>query len=77
MEYKVEINSLEKFKAWSGGLETLNTVRERGGVDTLTVICEDIFSGDIPTETTINDWLWFDSDFIYQALGYDDLLEAS
>ena len=77
MEYKVEINSLENFKAWSGGLETLNTVRERGGDDTLTVICEDIFSGDIPTETTINDWLWFDSDFIYQALGYDDLLEAS
>ena len=77
MEYKVEINSLENFKAWLGGLETLNTVRERGGVDTLTVICEDIFSGDIPTETTINDWLWFDSDFIYQALGYDDLLEAS
>lgn len=77
MEYKVEINSLENFKAWSGGLETLNIVRERGGVDTLTVICEDIFSGDIPTETTINDWLWFDSDFIYQALGYDDLLEAS
>ena len=47
MEYKVEINSLENFKAWSGGLETLNTVRERGGVDTLTVICEDIFSGDM------------------------------
>ena len=23
MEYKVEINSLENFKAWSGGLETL------------------------------------------------------
>ena len=77
MEYKVEINSLENFKAWSGGLETLNTIRERGGVDTLTVICEDIFCGNIPTETTINDWLWFDSDFIYQALGYDDLLEAS
>lgn len=49
MEYKVQINSLENFKAWSGGLTTLNTVRERGGVDTLTVICEDIFSGDTPT----------------------------
>ncbi len=77
MEYKVEINSLENFKAWSGGLETLNTVRERGGVDTLTVICEDIFCGNTPTEGQINDWLWIDSDFIYQALGYDDLLEAS
>ena len=71
MEYKVEINSLENFKAWSGAVNTLNTVRERGGIDTLTTI----FSGDIPTEVQINDWLWFDSDFIYQALGYDDLLD--
>ena len=75
MEYKVELSSLESFKAWAGALDTLNTVRERGGVDILTTICEDIFSGDIPTEVQINDWLWFDSDFIYQALGYEDLLE--
>ena len=77
MEYKVQINSLDNFKAWSGGLTTLNTVRERGGIDILTVMREDIFSGNTPTETQINDWLWFDSDFIYQALGYDDLREAS
>ena len=68
MEYKVEINSLNNFKAWSGGLSTLNTVRERGGIDTLTTICEDLFSGNTPTDTQINDWLWFDTDFIYQAL---------
>ena len=48
MEYKVEINSLNNFKAWSGGLSTLNTVRERGGIDTLTTICEDLFSGEYP-----------------------------
>ena len=51
MEYKVEINSLNNFKAWSGGLSTLNTVRERGGIDTLTTICEDLFSGNTPTDT--------------------------
>ena len=76
MEYKVEINSLNNFKAWSGGLSTLNTVRERGGIDTLTTICEDLFSGNTPTDTQINDWLWFETDFIYQALGYEDLLEG-
>lgn len=75
MEYKVELSSLESFKAWAGALDTLNTVRERGGMDILTTICEDIFSGGTPTEVQINDWLWFDSDFIYQALGYEDLLE--
>ena len=75
MEYKVELSSLDNFKAWAGALDTLNTARERGGMDVLTTICEDIFSGGIPTEVQINDWLWFDSDFIYQALGYEDLLE--
>lgn len=48
MEYKVEINSLNNFKAWSGGLSTLNTVRERGGIDTLTTICEDLFFWEYP-----------------------------
>ena len=51
MEYKVEINSLNNFKAWSGGLSTLNTVRERGGIDTLTTICEDLPFLGIPLPT--------------------------
>ncbi len=76
MEYKVHINSLENFKAWSGGLTTLNTVRERGRIGYLTIICEDIFCGDSPNGKTSNRWwLWFDSDE-FSALT-DDLLEAS
>ena len=62
MEYKVELNSLDEFKAWSGARETLNVVRERGGIEQLTWLCEEIFSGTIPTEGEINDWLWFDDD---------------
>ena len=75
MEYKVELSSIDNFKAWSGARETLDTVRERGGIDQLTSLCEDIFSGITPTEGQINDWLWFDDDYIYQALGYHDLIE--
>lgn len=75
MEYKVELNSLDEFKAWSGARETLNVVRERGGIEQLTWLCEEIFSGIIPTEVEINDWLWFDDDYIYRSLGYDDLVE--
>ncbi|HEM3672589.1 TPA: hypothetical protein ACGO1J_001211 [Streptococcus suis] len=75
MEYKVELNSLDEFKAWSGARETLNVVRERGGIEQLTWLCEEIFSGTIPTEVEINDWLWFDDDYIYRSLGYDDLVE--
>ncbi|HEN0383118.1 TPA: hypothetical protein U3P27_001373 [Streptococcus agalactiae] len=76
MEYKVELSSIDQFKAWSGGLETLNTVRERGGVDRLTTLCEDVFSGDTPTQTQINDWLWFDDEMIFRTLGYQDLIDS-
>ena len=76
MEYKVELSSIDQFKAWSGGLETLNTVRERGGVDQLTTLCEDVFSGNTPTQTQINDWLWFDDEMIFRTLGYKDLMES-
>lgn len=76
MEYKVELPSIDQFKAWSGGLETLNTVCERGGVDRLTSLCEDVFSGDTPTQTQINDWLWFDDEMIFRTLGYKDLIDS-
>ncbi len=42
MEYKVELSSIDNFKAWSGARETLDTVRERGGIDQLTSLCEDV-----------------------------------
>lgn len=51
MEYKVELNSIDNFKAWSGGAETINIVRERGGIDNLTALCEDVFSDSTPTQT--------------------------
>ena len=76
MEYKAELSSIDQFKAWSGGLETLNTVRERGGVDQLTTLCEDVFSGNTPTQTQINDWLWFDDEMIFRTLGYKDLIDS-
>lgn len=43
MEYKVELNSLDNFRAWSGARNTLATVRERGDMDRLTSLGEDIF----------------------------------
>lgn len=75
MEYKVELNSIDQFQAWSGGARTLATVKERGDIEELTNLCEELFSGTTPTQVEINDWLWFDDDFIFRALGYNDLVE--
>ena len=38
-------------------------------------LCEELFSGTTPTQVEINDWLWFNDDFIFRALGYNDLVE--
>lgn len=75
MRYITEITNINDFKAWAGGESTLEIVRERGGIDQLTELCEEVFSESTPTETQINDFLWFDSDYIFQALGYYDLIE--
>ena len=32
---------------------------------------EEIFDNQIPTETEVNDYLWFESDYIYECLGID------
>lgn len=75
MEYITKIESLGEFEAWHGGLKTLNTVRQRGGLDKLMTLYESFFSDSIPTDTDINDWLQFESDSIFESLGYDDLLD--
>lgn len=73
MEYKVE-SSLRDFQAWSGGKSTLDTLKEKGDCDAVEQYLEDCFAGreDVPTDTEINDILWFESDWIAECLGYRD-----
>ena len=72
MEYKVE-TSLENFEAWSGGKDTLDVIIDRGDCEKVEQYIEECFcsEGEIPTESTINDFLWFERDFIaINILGY-------
>lgn len=73
MEYKVE-SSLEQFEAWSGGRVTLDVIKEKGDCDDVERILVDYFgcSEDVPTDTAINDILWFERDWIAEELGYRD-----
>ena len=72
MEYKVE-TSLENFEAWSGGKDTLEVLIDKGDCEKVEQYIEECFyDGEMPTETTINDFLWFERDFIaINILGYD------
>ena len=71
MEYKIE-TSLERFPAWSGGKDTLETLIEKGDCNEVEYLIKEIFFDELPTETQINDFIWFERDTIAEHLGYKD-----
>ena len=68
MTYIVE-TSLENFPAWSGGKETLDVLIEKDLCDTVENILADVL-GENPTDTDINDTLWFSRDEIAEWCGF-------
>ena len=68
MTYTVE-TSLENFPAWSGGKETLDVLIEKDLCDTVENILADVL-GENPTDTEINDTLWFSRDEIAEWCGF-------
>lgn len=69
MEYITD-KSLHDFPAWSGAKETLNTLTYEQ-IEQLENMLPDMFS-DTPTDTEINDFLWFENDTIANLLGFRD-----
>lgn len=66
---------LREFKAWSGGSDTLEKIREfdlthPGAMDVAQRYMEECFCGDAASETEINDMLWFEDGAILDAIGY-------
>lgn len=68
MKYYKEC-SLEDFDAWSGGRDTLDFLVNHGLCDRVESMIEDVFT-ETPTDTDINDFLWFETDRIAELLGY-------
>jgi len=71
MTYKVE-SSLWDFQAWSGGKDTLDTLKEKNDVDSVEQLIDDVFLESDTTDGDINDFLWFERDAIAEHLGYKD-----
>ena len=63
-----DFNDLER-ECWSGAKDTLKEVSEAGLEDELMSHLEEIFFDDIPDLSEVNDYLWFDSDTIYEYIG--------
>ena len=70
LEVKQEMNFEDlKNNCWSGALNTLSTIEEEGKEEELMSHLEDLFYDSTPTMTELNDYLWFDDELIYDALG--------
>ena len=61
-----------KYNSWSGALDTLKDIEEADKEDELMYLLEEIFTDTIPTETEVNDFLWFERNYIYESLGLDE-----
>ena len=74
MYVKIEMNDYRTLKnnSWSGALDTLKDIEEADKEDELMYLLEEIFTDTIPTETEVNDFLWFERDYIYESLGLDE-----
>lgn len=84
MYIKVEVEGFYWLKdnCWGGAIDTLNTIEDNEKEDEFIDWLEQCFDcgyNELPTLTELNDYLWFEDEEIFEALGigeeeeeYDD-----
>ena len=60
--------SVANFKAWAGAIVTVETIVNNNLVEEFDMLIEEIYPEGL-TPTELNDLLWFDSQWVYEALG--------
>ena len=76
MYIKKEMNFTDLFNnSWSGAIDTLKAIEEADKEEELMEYLEVVFEGDVPDETEVNDFLWFESDDIYEYLGIFQIMK--
>lgn len=63
--------SLHEFEPWNGAVYAYNRIDEKGKLDELELILEDLYP-DGMGETELNDLLWFEDEYIFSLLGIED-----
>ena len=67
MTIKTETN-LRNFKAWGGAINTKKIILDAGLEEEFEMLIDELYPEGL-TDTELNDLLWFDSDWILEALG--------
>lgn len=57
---------------WSGAIDTLKDIERNNREDEFMNLLEEMFMETTPTETEVNDFIWFDREYIYEHCGLDE-----
>ena len=71
MEIKKEINDFYALAdmVWSGAVDTIADIQNANKETEFMDFLEMVFCDEIPTDTAVNDFIWFERDYIYENLG--------
>lgn len=71
MEIKKEINGFYELAdmVWSGAVDTIADIQNANKENEFMTFLEMIFCEEVPTDTEVNDFIWFERDYIYENIG--------
>ena len=71
MEIRKEIDSFYGLAdmVWSGAVDTIADIQNANKENEFMDFLEMVFCDDVPTDTNVNDFIWFERDYIYEHLG--------
>lgn len=61
-----------KDNSWSGALDTLKDIEKADKEEELMSLLEEVFTDKTPTQTEVNDFLWFEREYIYENIGLNE-----
>ena len=66
-----DCESLERFEAWSGAVETQERIINEGKAGQFDRLIEELYPDGL-TDVALNDLLWFEEDWLFELLGITD-----
>ncbi len=63
---------LVDFRAWSGAIDTKNTIIDFDKADEFDDLIEELYPDGL-SETELNDILWFDDEWVFEQLGIETI----
>ena len=71
MEIRKEINDFYALAdmVWSGAVDTIADIQNANKETEFMNFLEAVFCDEVPTDTEVNDFIWFERDYIYENLG--------